>query len=346
MDNNNSCSNFTDKQLETLGLVQVGSGVISCLSCIFIFFIMLIHKKWIYHSQRLILYLTIAVLLNSGTHIARGLGYNMVHEGTYCLTVAFLDQLGDTFVLSAIGCLLAEITINGNFKKNTTKLEPVYVLTIFVVPILFGCIPFAFDAYGPTSVWCWIRAHNTSTCEFFSTGIILQYTLWYGPVFVVSLIGFIACAITLIVMHKQSREYSGVFNPDEVTKHKMRMKELKQYRWYPLVLLVINIPPLAARIVSDINSDFAIFPLWIVATLMQGLEGSCIAFIFAIDSETRKRLTWKHLKAGCLYNICRKSDASEYPAMTGNVSDSLHTHSHFNSTHNNKETKRARTASE
>ena len=324
MENNSgNCSNVSHEQLEIIGFTHVGSGIVSVLACLFIFLIMLIHKKWIYHSQRLVLYLTLAVLVDSGIHIAQGLGYKMVYGGPYCTTIAFMDQLSDGFTLSAVGCLFLEITIQGNVRKDTTKLELLYLTIIFIVPIPFSCIPFAFDAYGPASVWCWIQAQNLTTCEPFLTGIILQYVLWYVPVVVVCLAGFVACGITLIKLHRHRKDYSGVFDPEESVLHNARMCELRRYLWYPLLFLVIDTIPLMARILTDIDPSRDLLGLWIVTSLLQGLKGSCIAFIFAIDSETRKRLSWKHLKAGCLYNILRKTDASEYPALTGYAGDSL-----------------------
>ena len=327
-DNSSDCFNISHEELEIVGFVHVGSGIVSVLACLFIFLIILIHKKWICHSQRLVLYLTLAVFLDSGIHIVKGMGYNMVHKGPFCVTVAFLDQLGDSFALSAVGCLFLEITIQGNVRKDMAKLEPLYLIIIFVVPIPFSCIPFAFNAYGPASVWCWIQAYHSSTCEPFLTGIILQYVLWYGPVMVVCLAGFVACGITLIKLHRHRKDYSGVFDPEESVLHNARICELKQYLWYPLFVLVVNTIPLTARILTDVNPNSHLLGLWIVTSLLQGLRGSCIAFIFAIDSETRKRLSWKYLKAGCLYNILRKTDTSEYPALTGYASDSLNSPLH------------------
>ena len=145
---------------------------------------------------------------------------------------------------------------------------------------------------------------------------------------VVCLTGFLACGITLIKLHWHRKDYSGVFDPEESVLHNARIIELKQYLWYPLFVLVVNTIPLTARIVIDVDPSSNLLWLWIVIALLQGLKGSCIAFIFAIDSETRKRLNWKYLKAGCLYNILRKTDTSEYPALTGYASDSLNSPLH------------------
>lgn len=298
-----------------LGITQAVAAILSCLGCLFIFFVMIIFKKYVYPGQRLLIYLTLSVFLVSLSFIIRGFGYSLIDNTTFCVAVAFIGQYAGGCILASVASIIADIFILAVLKKNW-KLEPAYVVSIFVMPALFDWLPFIYETYGPTRGWCWIRDRNADRdCSVHMYGLVLQYVLWFVPSYFVSLIGGLIYIISLVALRR--KEYTAMLEPERLQLQKAAISEIQHYKWYPLMFLIINTIPLLTRIISDANPSINIFPLWLVSAAVQGLQGGFVTVLFSIDSDTRKRLKWSHFKNGFKYNIMNFEDTVEYPAITG-----------------------------
>ena len=174
--NATNCSGalFTEHQLMILGITQATCSFVSCLGCCFIFFIMIIFKKYVYPSQRLIIYLAMAVLLLSITYIIRGVGYQYTTQSPFCEGVAFASMYSGACILTAVVCIIIDMFNRSEILcKELLKLEKLYVPAIFIAPLLLDWIPFVNQSYGPTKTWCWIRSINFETCDTYVFGITL-----------------------------------------------------------------------------------------------------------------------------------------------------------------------------
>ena len=324
--NASSCLLFAESQLKILGITQAVVGLVSIVGCSFIFCIMLIFKKYVFRTQRLILYLTIAVFLSSISYIVRGMGYRHINNKAFCSGIAFYSQYTGACILMAVIFLIVELFIH-TYILNTDKwrnLEKFYVLVIFVLPVVFDWIPFINDAYGPTKSWCWIRSEDLITCDTFVFGIVLQYILWYVPLYCTIIIGCVMYVMVIVTISKQNKGYTALIEPQRQVEYERSLKEIKQFRWYPVVLSLVNIIPLTARVITDVNPDWNLFTLWVIAAIIQALQGGFLALIFALDPDTRKRLTFSQIKAAFIHNVMNVEDTVEYPIITAD-SDSAFT---------------------
>ena len=303
-----------------LGITQAVVGFISIIGCSFIFCIMLIFKKYVFQSQRLILYLTVAIFLSSISYVVRGMGYRHIHNKAFCSGNAFFSQYTAACILTSVACLVIELLIR-SFILKTDKwrnLEKFYVPVIFVLPAVFDWIPFINDAYGPTKSGCWIRSEDPQTCDTFLFGIVLQYILWYVPLYSTLVIGCVLYVMVIVTISKRNNSYTALIEPQRQAEYEQALKEIKQFRWYPVILVLINIIPLTTRVITDINPDWNLylFPLWVISIVIQALQGGFIALIFALDPDTRKRLTFSQIKAAFIYNVMNFEDTVEYPIIT------------------------------
>ena len=183
------------------------------LCCAFIFFMMFIFNKYSYQAQRLLLYLTTAVMLLCISFVVRGFGYSLIHNTKFCMAVAFISQYSGGCILGAVICIISNIFVLAVLKKDKWNLEPLYIVSIFVIPAAIDWLPFISSAYGPTRSWCWIRNLNLDTCDTFVYGLVLQYTLWYVPSITVCTVGGIVYLVSLFSIKKQKRSYTAVVEP-------------------------------------------------------------------------------------------------------------------------------------
>lgn len=284
---------------------------------------MVIFKKYECRPQRVIIYLIIAVFVLNIGYAVRGFRYNEIYEGSYCTLIAFLTQYGGGCVLLAVFCLVIDIFLNSGLLNPPNKnLDRIYILVIILGPLLVDWIPFINNAYGPTKTWCWIRNTDPDTCETFLFGLMLQFALWFGPVFVAILVGTILYVASYCNIKKQMRTTSV---RDSRHIEQDFLLEIKQYRWYPLLFIVFNGIPFIARIATDIrpNSE-VVFIVWVIAGVIQGLQGSIIGVIFTFDAGTRKRLRIRSITSAIKQNILNHDKVHEYPVIVAE-SDSKYT---------------------
>ena len=142
------------------------------------------------------------------------------------------------------------------FMKNLTRLELPYVLLSTLFPLLISWIPFIHNNYGVAGAWCWIRDwKDDCATQHYLEGIIEQFTLWYGPLFVFMTVSVIAIVVIIIVMvwrvcrEQQPASQPLLQNNDIIRRmHKEMLKELLSLLVYPTIYYCIYLFPLANRI--------------------------------------------------------------------------------------------------
>ena len=325
---NTSCYPFNHLQYNVLISIRAGLSTISILACLAVITIIVLFKKYLFLTQRMILYLDITLLLQAFIRAMDSLSYDEdIKVDIYCVIVGFLEQYSSISVLIAITCFTVDIFIQVTFKRNTQKLEVIYLIFIFLFPALTSWIPFIKNAYGFAGAWCWIRQYDytSNSCSEFTFGIILRFALFYLPYFIVLPILFLLLVISLCKVYQERYNYEARIDPIAPQRRTALRSEIKSLLWYPSFLLVLTIVPLVTRIYDAANPDHAVFILWIFDSFFTGIKGTVIALIFTIDPETRKRLNWVNFKSACK-NICQRGrklgQIDEYPAELTNSSDS------------------------
>lgn len=325
--NNCNCTYFEPDDIKMLGIAQVASGAVSLLGCALMLFLIIFLGKYRYSTQRILLYLNVAVALNSLSFIIRGATYKEMEKRVVCQGVAYFGTMSGMSVLAAIACIIAEIFFKAVLKvgKRRHRYELIYPLVIFAVPLMLSGIPFIKDKYGKSGPWCWIKGKNESSeymctspsnkanysCETDKIGVIFQYSLWYGPVYTVAIIGGIVYLISVINIQKKLKWHKIMYsNNAQKNEQKKLLLEVNHFRWYPLIFFLINIIPLATRI-ADIYTnrkgkerDTILIYMWLVTACVEGSEGLLLAIMFTLIPSTRRNLTYKRLKYICKVRCC------------------------------------------
>ena len=275
----------------------------------------------------MILYLDLAAMHAS---LARTMNISVEVDGVssstaewYCTLTGFNTQYASSSLLIAVACLATDIFLQALFSLDTKRVEVVYPLLIFLSPALYCWIPFYFNAYGEAGAWCWIKDKNEE-CGTFKEGIYLRFSLLYVPYFVIFPILFVLLLITLCVLYRRRHDYEAPFDPHVTRMRRVVRSEIKRNLLYPLLVIILNIFPVAVRIHELARPNDNIFGLWIVNSLIAPMEGAVIALIFTVDPDTKKRLRYSELRAAFLMLCCDRGSrqVEEYPAKLKWSSDS------------------------
>ena len=315
---------YSDQENKILDAVIGVTGAISCLSCLFALLLVLLFQKYRTPTQRVILYLTTTVLLLSIVQMVHSTGGDQASE-IYCTITGFLDQYAGWMILMAITCLTFDLFVKVVFKWQTTiRMEVIYVLVIYISPVLHTWIPFIDNAYGIAGAWCWIKQYNDD-CSRFVFGLVLQFVLYWLPVYVIGTLNLVAYIIARVKAAKRLNNYGGRFDPNNRKNREILLKEVDRYKLYPLIFIVVNFFPLITRIAEASDNQQLIFILGILHALCIGFQGTLIALAFALDKDTRRDLKCSRIKAAFMQTCMtcsRKQSVIQYPLQHAS-SDSL-----------------------
>lgn len=307
----NNSSDFSYEQEVVLYSITGTVAGISFFCCLFVIFLIVIFKKYLFYTQRFILYLDIAAMLTS---LARSINLSIKLDGIssevtdyYCCITGFIDQYASACFLLAIAILTIDIFLRFVFSLPTRKIEALYVIFIFFFPALYCWVPFIYGQYGEAGPWCWIKGDT-------ETGVILQFSLFYGPCFVVYSVLFVLLLVLLFVLYLRRYDYDYEASIDMHTaqnKAELR-KDVKKLLVYPALIMLLNIIPFATRIYDACANP--LFVLWVFNAIVSPLEGAVIAMAFTFDRETRHRLTFNQIRSACFSFGSRNGGVTEYPA--------------------------------
>ena len=317
---NSSCSPFTRSEIVVVSVLNAASGFISLLASCFVVFLIVLFKKWKFFTQRLVLYLAISVALQSIAATIGRVDYNNETSEFYwrfCEFSAFLLQNASWMVLLAVSSITVYIFALAVFRKRTDRSEIVYLFVTFALPLLFNWIPFINTTYGKAGAWCWIRGED-DLCRMHKLGEALQFVLWYIPLYVILsiLIGLYVTILIKIQCCGRNKWTGGDYTGAQKDHNRQMSRETFSLLWYPLIYFIINLFPLSLRIYGLVRSDVPVVGLvfWILTAIFYPIQGGFMAVAFTLDSDTRKRLKWKHVLTAAK-ELCGRSDkhVQEYP---------------------------------
>lgn len=319
-----NCSNLTLDDLCIIGLTGAGTAFISFIGCLIVLAIMIVYKKYIVTTQRLILYLTVCVLLDSIIHMIQGASYSILATTNgYCMGIAFTRQyLAWTIILSIVSILI-ELTLRVTCKRSSGPVECLYIPFIYVIPLTISWIPFVKHSYGDIDGSCTFLTINPGSCTRDEIGLILDIVLWWIPLYITFIIGGLTYLIILCRLNSAKREYTPLLEMDREVIYQRTMNDIGYFKWYPLLYMIINIIPVITATISYVKPHEDELALNVTSTIIIGLQGGFIALAVALDPSTRKRLGWRSFCAAFKENILCRVTYEEYPITEGNLTDSL-----------------------
>ena len=284
---------------------------------------MIIYKKYVFTIQRLILYLTVIILLDNIAHIL-DIGNSYVQSDSYCMVIASLTKYLAWCMLLSVDCFLIEMIYRIKYFRETGAIEWLYIPAIFLTPLLVAWIPFLTGSYGKEDNVCTIVVFNTTTCQQENVGLALQLVLWWIPLYVTIIMAGFGYVYILWKLWKSKKRYTAVIELDRELMYQKTVDDVNYMKWYPLIYVLINIVPTISTIVYYSQpGNTHLFPLHLISTAIERLQGGFIAIVATLDPKTRKRMKWRHIKAAFIENVLCRDNIEEYPIMPSSYTDSL-----------------------
>ena len=319
----NCTSPYTSTEYAIVAGLSAATAFISLLASLFIVSLIVLFKKYRFFTQRLILYLTISVILNSVATILHRVDYNNERSDFYvgfCKFSGFAEHCTAWMELMATASITLYVFVWIAFNEHTDKLEYGYIFFIFAFPLLFNWIPFTVDAFGRAGAWCWIRNEDIYTCDEIVAGQVLQFVLWYVPLYVILSILIVLYVVILIKIYCYNRHkwrWNQAHEFEDKNQQKKITRQIWSLLWYPLIYILINVVPLINRIHGLVEPNDPNLVIWILAAILLPIQGGYIALAYTLlDPDTRKKLKPARFRSA-IKDFCQKigkdSVIMEYP---------------------------------
>lgn len=278
-------------------------AVFSMLCCIFIAFIIVLFKKYKFLSQRLIFYLTISTFFQSilyattNFYIAGKASHGM-HTGL-CILQGYWTLFFDWLTFILVLCICFNVFWSAVSLKKTDSFEKWYIVIAITVPIVICCFPFIDNSYGPAGLWCWISSKRDGGIHVI--GATLQFVLFYGPLWVFSIMIVILLTIAVVILHRRSQKHEGLGSV-AVQQQQIWKEEIRPVFFFPIAYIMILIFPSINRLrlaagATDISQGAEFF-FWFMHSITLTFHGALYALLFACDKQTLSRIRWTHIKVG------------------------------------------------
>jgi len=171
--NETSCYEALDSiQYKIAAALRASVGLFSFFCCLGVVLVLVLYKKYKFFTQRLVLYLTIAALVHSISYTLARVNYYTPRpiEDPYCYFGGLLNHYTAAVELLNIWCITFNLFVNTIFNKRTEKLEVIYFLISYFLPVTWFWLPLWKGAYGTAGPWCGIRTVDAN-CNPFPFGI-------------------------------------------------------------------------------------------------------------------------------------------------------------------------------
>ena len=303
MDNNitenSSCSPYDSPEYAVVAAVSAGLAFLSTILVAFMIAIIILFKKYRFLSQRLILYMAIsAILVNLGIILHRVDYMNQMTEFyiRFCMFGGYLDQLSNWMLLNSVCAITIYLLLALFTEKKTEKYELVYIFFIFIFPFTYCWVPFIENSYGRAGAWCWIRAEERIDCKPFKFGVLLQFIIWFVPLYTLMAVLILLYVTILVKLCLNKQKWNRISTEEIIEFKKQVKKDLLPLVLYPLIYFLLNIFPFINRIYNQTHKDPQL-GLWYLAALANPSMGAWIALTFTLHRSTRKHLSTTEIKA-------------------------------------------------
>lgn len=319
---NETCYSFTDTDLLIVAICKMVTSMVSILGCLFVVLIMVTYKKYTFTFQRLVLYLTLSLLVDAVVRLIQGISYKViVTNAKYCQALAFFYEYSAICILLSMLCMVMEIFLSLLQNRDTNRLKWIYAGVIFGISLCLSWIPLPIRRYGLAGSACSITYYNLD-CNIDTIGLVTLVLLWWLPYCISFIVTGPVYLFILCRINKQTSEYTAIIEVQRNAVHDQETKHIGYFKWFPFFYFVINVLPIAREMCGLVfDKNYAV--VWIITTLVLGLQGGVVTLVATLDPTTRRTLRWNSFKAAWQQNIMGRRQIEVYPFTKGTVTDSI-----------------------
>lgn len=335
LNSSNSCYvEFVPAAFTAVAAVRAFVGFISFIACLLVIVLLVLFKKYRFFAQRLILYLTLAAALHALSYTLARVNYYTPRPITdpYCNFGGLFNHYTAIVELIAIWCLSLSIFANAIFRRRTNRLELLYIILPWTLPLTYIWIAVWKKGYGTEGPFCGIRFFNDD-CSPFALGKWLVFGMWYIPLYTSLGLIFVMFVIVGLRIWWDARKWQGKYDPKTMQRKAMMKNEIRPIIWYPIIYMALNMFSLINQIYYAARPGHPQIALWFLRALISPIRGAFIAIVYALDKETRTQLRWIKIKAAFL-DLFHTSRVREYAIpdipyqSMDELHDSLHVHNY------------------
>ena len=326
-DTSTNCFEFSDSDEIIIGLSEVIVNTLSLVVCTCVILVIVIYKKYFSSVQKLVLWYTIALLLDVISHIVEGAGYWLFSHGknkVFCQVLAFFIQYSILSTQVSLMCIVLEVYLCVLLRKNTERMKWVYLAIIYLIPASVSWIPFAFKRFGRNKSWCSIKYLDEGTCDKNIAGMVLIALLsWLPLILTIIVTGPLYYIILSQVLHQAAQTvYTPLVEVNRRQVYRQTLKDLKHFKLIPVLIFILNIFPIGMMAVSYFKPVSESY-LWSAVTVARAIQGMATPLLLVLDPETRRRLHWNNFRAAWRQKFLQKYAIEDYPTPTGELCESV-----------------------
>ena len=289
MSNGTFCHNISIKDDYLPGLLIFGcTGAVSAILCLVAIALLISFKMWKNRTNRIILYLMVAVFFFSFSIATQLSEAESELEGevdkTRCIFEGFLIEyalwvklLSTLMVTLHLGGMTHFYIFYDQYMSNKC-VETFYCLFPWAFPILIAWIPFYTGKYGFSGPWCWLVVFDEN-CSLSTAGIAEEYALWYGEFFLVLI--FNTVVVLSIAFSLCSRACKS---KDQLTaQYLVAIKQVLPLIAYPIISQLLSFITIANRVTQVVVKGQYVRWLFYIhgfATPGWGLFGGLFTIIY------------------------------------------------------------------
>ena len=278
------------------------SASLSIVGCVFTIFIIWLFDKYKEFTQRMIIHLSMGTLLQAFSYIM----VDIVSEPSLlCIIQGALMQ----FVAWVILLWILAIIINLLFQVMTAKRLANYEVQIsifcWLFPVVLAAAPFADNAYAPAGAWCWLK----NTWEW-------RFGTWYIWSIVSEVFIFVSIVLITYKLRQNETSVVGTYDSEYSARHRVIKEAVRTLRVYPIAYFLVILFPTINRIQNAIHGshghDAYVFPLVLMHSLTDPLDGGVITMVFVMDRRTRRVLSFKRIREAWKKKFQKKVKIHEF----------------------------------
>ena len=323
--------NDTTVKVQVVAGISVFLGLCNiCLGALVVTFIFLL-KRHRFHSQRLVLYLSISVILAG---IKSAIDFHAFVEpiqetSMYCRFCGLLQNYANSTLTFAVFVMTVDTFLYVTFNVNTStaKMDVVEVLFIYVLPVLWLWIPLLpmFNVYGSNAVECNLIRANYSTCETKHIGIHFDMFMVIIPSFIIIGTMIVLYIVTLVLLHRRVNAFEGRYNPQYRIVKLEKIKRAKYLLINPVLYIFFSLLFLVVRIVQTLLSNQYIAEVGIFSILALNFRNLSLLVAYTFqDRDTCTQIRYSKLVSACAVCFCRSDPVRDYhDAVYVDYGDSL-----------------------
>lgn len=298
---------------QSLAVVQAVSIINIALACVVtatsftaIIILGFYLKKYRFHVQRLVLYITLTVFLRGLSSILNGISVLLLvateqNNSDFCRANGLIINSSLWTELILIWWVTIDLLLMVVFSLFTNKkMEVIQLLSSFVLPPLVLWVPLMFDSYGFSDGICGIHPPDYDDCTHSKTGYIMFVIFRLVPfTMLLVLIGSMYGAV-LAVLKKRERRSHGI-DPKSSAEWINLYKRVRALAVYPMLAFLLILLPSVVQFTVQQVCHLTVSRIWLtlITIVTQNCGGVLVSLAFIFDGETRQ-----HLRHSCSMRLC------------------------------------------